>query len=79
MVKLPMKINGGSDFEDAGTSRYLLLVGGWTEPHLKKYARQNGNLSQIGVKIKNAQFGVALLQIFLDEGSSHLWVDRQDF
>ena len=28
------------------------LVGGWTNPS-EKYARQNGNLPQIGVKIKN--------------------------
>ncbi len=28
------------------------IVGGWTNP-FEKYARQNGNLPQIGVKIKN--------------------------
>ena len=31
------------------------LVGGWTTP-FEKYARQNGNLPQIGVKMKNVSF-----------------------
>ena len=30
----------------------IILVAGWTNP-FEKYARQNGNLLQIGVKIKN--------------------------
>ena len=34
-------------------SRNVVLVGGWTNP-IEKYARQIGNLPQIGVEIKNA-------------------------
>ena len=41
---------------------YLNLVGGWTTP-FEKYDRQNGNLPQIGVKIKN--IWVATTQFFL--------------
>ena len=35
-----------------GIAHLFSLVGGWTNPS-EKYARQNGNLPQIGVKIQN--------------------------
>ena len=55
-----------------GLERKTYLVGGWTNPS-EKYARQNGNLLQIGMNIKNVWNHHLDIQAIVFRNPSNRW------